>query len=356
MKNKWKFLICVILILLLVGCEKNAQPTWQKQYDLGMKYLEEGDYEQAIVAFTAAIEIDSKQAAVYAARADSYMALENQENNLQLAQNDYETAIELDGTDIAVYTKLADIYLQTGNYEQAETIINSGQEKIGKQEEFSKYEQKIQEAQSFELSDITILKLERLFRGLYYYKIGNGFRQLLSQMTTSQLEYQGVFYVDYIDNEQTDSNALEQPDIFNLCKGTYVDDWGTEYRTTTEEALKQFFYDCFGAEFVDYTYDLNNNDWFLKKDDIVYARGADGGFVWPFAKVTDYQEEGEELVVRGTAGEIRVPNWDDDSALHFGDPDWVTLADIEAVLVRTNSKYLDGYTIQSFKYTSYNAE
>ena len=68
MKKLWKIVLCTALVLLLAACGKNAQTTWQEQYDLGMQYLEDGDYEQAIVAFTAAIEIDPKQAVVYICR------------------------------------------------------------------------------------------------------------------------------------------------------------------------------------------------------------------------------------------------------------------------------------------------
>ena len=77
-------LINIVTILLLAACGKNAQTSWQKQYDLGMQYLEEGDYEQAIVAFTAAIEIDPKQV-------DSYINLAN----IYVEQEDYENAVSV---------------------------------------------------------------------------------------------------------------------------------------------------------------------------------------------------------------------------------------------------------------------
>lgn len=39
--------------------------TYQEQYDLGMKYLTDGNYEEAIIAFTAAIELEPKNADAY---------------------------------------------------------------------------------------------------------------------------------------------------------------------------------------------------------------------------------------------------------------------------------------------------
>ena len=66
-------LLLLSLLSGLTACS-NA-PTWQEQYDLGMKYLEEGNYEEALTAFDSAIEIDAKKAVAFVGRADTYMAL-----------------------------------------------------------------------------------------------------------------------------------------------------------------------------------------------------------------------------------------------------------------------------------------
>ena len=60
-KSFWGLII--VIALFFVGCQKT--PTWQEQYDLGMRYLTESNYEEAILAFTTAIEIDPKQADAY---------------------------------------------------------------------------------------------------------------------------------------------------------------------------------------------------------------------------------------------------------------------------------------------------
>ena len=49
--------LLLIFVLSLVGCMSD-KVTWQEQYDLGVRYLNEGNYEEAIIAFTAAIEIE----------------------------------------------------------------------------------------------------------------------------------------------------------------------------------------------------------------------------------------------------------------------------------------------------------
>ena len=113
MKKKVVAGILLAVALSTVACGNNAGNTessslenaiasWQEQYDLGMRYLEEGDYEQAIVAFTAAIEIDPKEASIYIARGDAYIVwaeidnVENPEEKYQAALADYEEAKTLD--------------------------------------------------------------------------------------------------------------------------------------------------------------------------------------------------------------------------------------------------------------------
>ena len=56
MKRIITLLLTVLLLPSLVAC--GAKNAWQEQYDLGMRYLNDGNYEEAIIAFTAAIEID----------------------------------------------------------------------------------------------------------------------------------------------------------------------------------------------------------------------------------------------------------------------------------------------------------
>ena len=72
-----------VLLLGLAGCGGSAggtapagasAPTWQEQYDLGIRYLSEGNYQEAIIAFTAAIEIDPKRPEAYISLADVYTA------------------------------------------------------------------------------------------------------------------------------------------------------------------------------------------------------------------------------------------------------------------------------------------
>ena len=91
MKIRWtSFLLC--MLVLLTACGQSA-PTWQEQYDLGVRYLSEGNYEEAIIAFTVAIEIDPKRAEAYIGLADAYTG----QGDMEKAQAVLEKAIEAVG-------------------------------------------------------------------------------------------------------------------------------------------------------------------------------------------------------------------------------------------------------------------
>ena len=76
MKRTLRLLLCLCIILGLCACgQKETAPTWQEQYDLGIRYLAEGNYEEAVLAFTTAIEIDPKRPESYLGLADAYEAM-----------------------------------------------------------------------------------------------------------------------------------------------------------------------------------------------------------------------------------------------------------------------------------------
>ena len=119
-------------LLLLTACKSKVERV-QEQLDLGQRYLQELNYTEAILAFTQAIEIDPRQAEAYAGRADAYMGLYESggEENLQLAQADYEEALRLDDQQVEVYLRLAALYTQQGDTEKALALLRQGYEATG---------------------------------------------------------------------------------------------------------------------------------------------------------------------------------------------------------------------------------
>ena len=84
--------MCLLLALLLglAACGKSPEEKWQEQYELGMKYVSEGNYEEAVLAFTAAIEIDPKKADTYANLAYVYASQDDMDSLLEILQRGRE--------------------------------------------------------------------------------------------------------------------------------------------------------------------------------------------------------------------------------------------------------------------------
>ena len=149
-KMVYGILSVFILSVVLISCGKNSAERWQEQYDLGMRYLEEQNYEEAIVAFTAAIEIDPNYADAYTGRGNAYVFSGETEEHLAQALADYQKALELDEANAAAYLGIADIYIRQGDYEAALEILNEGLEKTGGNEEIAA---KIEEVESGNVTD-----------------------------------------------------------------------------------------------------------------------------------------------------------------------------------------------------------
>lgn len=138
------------LVLCLGACGQNTQGKWQEQYDLGVRYLAEGNYEEAIIAFTAAIEIDSKHPGAFIGRGDSYIGSGETEENLAAALADYEEAIALDETLTDAWLGLADVYIRQGDYDKALEVLREALEKTGNDQSIA---EKLEEMESGSFSD-----------------------------------------------------------------------------------------------------------------------------------------------------------------------------------------------------------
>lgn len=139
MKRLTVFLAAVILILSACGQGAFSEGTsgfvvglsWQEQYDLGIRYLSEGNYEEAIIAFTAAIEIDPKQALAYVGRGQAHLLIGGTESHYDAAQSDFEQAIELNNSIENAWIGLANVFVARGDQEQAALILEQARGVLG---------------------------------------------------------------------------------------------------------------------------------------------------------------------------------------------------------------------------------
>lgn len=126
MKRITSWILALALLLALSGCSREER--WQEQYDLGMRYLSEGNWEESILAFGQAIRVDSNRMEAYLGRADAYF----QAGQLQEAEADYLAVLEQNNQLEEVWEKLSNLYLTMGDadraaetLEQASNVLSS---------------------------------------------------------------------------------------------------------------------------------------------------------------------------------------------------------------------------------------
>lgn len=83
--------VCIIAALIIsFAVAGGNDEKLQKQLDLGNKYLEEMDYEQALVAFEAVLDIDPMNADAYLGIVEVYIRTNEFEKALEIAKEGYE--------------------------------------------------------------------------------------------------------------------------------------------------------------------------------------------------------------------------------------------------------------------------
>jgi len=82
--------IIVIAVALALQANKEKPFTAAELLDLGEKYLLEMDYEQAIVQFTKAIEIEPKNERAYLGAAEAYVALGQEDKAIEILEQGLE--------------------------------------------------------------------------------------------------------------------------------------------------------------------------------------------------------------------------------------------------------------------------
>lgn len=147
-QNLIRLLAVCLCAVLLVACGGAAN--WKEQYDLGMRYLSEENYQEAILAFTEAIGVDPNQAELYIRRAGAYVYSGETADNLAAALADYEAAKELDSADPDLWLGLADVYIRQGELIKALETLEQGLEATGGNEEI---QAKIDEIKSGSVTD-----------------------------------------------------------------------------------------------------------------------------------------------------------------------------------------------------------
>lgn len=128
-KNKWMILgifsgILIISVAMILINQMQKTNTIQKELDLGDKYLEEGKYTEARLAYDKVIEIEPKVIKAYEGKAASYL----KEANYNEAENVINTAQTIETT-VNSDVLLAEVYYATSREDlgnaKMESVTNS---------------------------------------------------------------------------------------------------------------------------------------------------------------------------------------------------------------------------------------
>ena len=138
-----KILAVTMAVVLLCSCGRGAPSSWQEQYDLGVRYLSEGKYSEAVIAFTNAISIDDRQLLSYEGRGDAWFRMAEQAGSAgntdrsalyASARLDYEKVLEFDEPPASTFEKLASVLETQGDSRQALRVLEQGVERTGDSE------------------------------------------------------------------------------------------------------------------------------------------------------------------------------------------------------------------------------
>lgn len=147
-----KILIITALLLCLVFAAVFLLPllgkggsSLQRHLDLGQRYLDELDYDAAVLEFTSAIEIDDRSVPAYVGRGQAYLGLEEYPQ----AEQDFTVVIEtLDAENVDSYVGRAQSYIAQGETDKALEDIDQAEENGLPQEEADKLRQQTENGPS----------------------------------------------------------------------------------------------------------------------------------------------------------------------------------------------------------------
>ena len=141
------------LVIAMAGCG-GGQKTPQEYYDMGVRFLSEGNCEEAVLAFTALLEIEPNHVQALTGRGQALQQMGGEEN-LTSAEADYRAALAIDDSDEQIWLALADLLMETGSESDAKDLLAQTYEKFGTSEELSTQLTRLQNSGALEGEDLT---------------------------------------------------------------------------------------------------------------------------------------------------------------------------------------------------------
>lgn len=125
--------ILIVLIAIISGLtiySNSPNQQLKKRLTLGEKYLEELNYEQALVAFETALNIDKKNIKALEGTSSAYIGIAQNSIETDAIIEAYRNAITYNPKNEIAYSELADVYVDKRQYEEAVALLTEGYNNI----------------------------------------------------------------------------------------------------------------------------------------------------------------------------------------------------------------------------------
>ena len=254
-RGKVKLVTTMLIMLLLAACGSPSN-TYMEQYDLGMRYLSEGNYEKAVLAFTAAIEIDDKKPDAYIGRGDAYTASEKYD----LAEMDYRTVLDIDETNADAYIKLSELYLAKDDEKAAIRILQDGYERT----EDEKIQKQLKKMGLYYVKDVTA---QFIFDSKIYQK---EYEEFWSSPGYRQCASYGIRFFPAISVEYNNkAEHVREAGLYNdILPLSYSEETGIELDNDEEDIYWKYFdTNVYVSGY--FTYNGNNESLYYDEDGIL---------------------------------------------------------------------------------------
>ena len=134
MKTKYKVLLTVIILIsgIICGFVLSFRYSGQVNHFIGgrqlaraEKFMDQMDYEQAVIAFQTAIKIEPKRSDAYLGLASAYQIMGKQDEAVQVLAAGYKTTKDRQVSSQLedVVLKMYEAYMKDGDYDKAEKIL-----------------------------------------------------------------------------------------------------------------------------------------------------------------------------------------------------------------------------------------
>ena len=153
-RGRCRLLGIMLMFVFISACGRNAAARWQEQYDLGQQYLLEENYEQAIVAFTEAIEIEPMEIQAYTGLIQAYWKSGDPDNADSIIQSGIailtgEGSLPSEDTQIEFLLTAKEFYEENGDREKLIQVLEFLAELDQDNEEYQRLLEETAVIQSF---------------------------------------------------------------------------------------------------------------------------------------------------------------------------------------------------------------